>query len=178
MTGHLVLSTLHTNSSAGTIPRLLDMGAEPFLVASTTNVVVAQRLVRRLCPDCKVEYKMTPKEIKTLEDNVDTEKMIKILSENIKGKKGSTVDKWENIDFSRPKGCKRCNNEGYKGRIGIYEVLDVDEDIQNLITQASSTEAIEKKAREKGMIMMIEDGFIKAFQGITSIEEILRVTKE
>lgn len=178
MTGHIVLSTLHTNSAAATIPRLLDMGAEPFLVASTTNVVIAQRLVRRLCSECHVEYSLDAKEKKTLEDNLDTVKMLDILtkSDELKGKiSGKT---WETMKFYRNKGCKRCNNEGYKGRVGIYEVLEVDEDIQKLITQAASTEVIENKAKEKGMLTMIEDGFIKAAQGITSIEEILRVTKE
>jgi len=178
MTGHLVLSTLHTNSAAATVPRLLDMGAEPFLVASTTNVVIAQRLVRRLCPECRIAYNLNEKEKKTLEDNLDTEKMIEVLAKT-KELKGKVLEKkWESIKFYRSKGCKKCNNEGYKGRIGIYEVLNIDEDIKKIITQASSTKVIEAKAKEKGMLTMIEDGFIKATQGVTSIEEILRVTNE
>ena len=178
MTGHIVLSTLHTNSAAATIPRLLDMGAEPFLVASTTNIVIAQRLVRRLCPECCVEYTLNEKERKTLEDNLDTDKMLDILTKS-KELKGKTSGRdWGSIKFYRPRGCKRCNNDGYKGRAGIYEVLEIDEDIEKLITQAASTETIEREAKNKGMFMMIEDGFIKAAQGITSIEEVLRVTKE
>lgn len=179
MTGHLVLSTLHTNSAAGTLPRLLDMGAEPFLVASTTNVVIAQRLVRKLCNECKVEYSLDAKEVATLKKNIDTERMIDIMGKNeqlkaiIDSKKG-----WQAIKFYRPGGCKRCNSEGYKGRLGIYEVLEANEEIEKLITQAASAETIEKKAVEMGMLTMIEDGFIKAAQGVTSIEEILRVTKE
>lgn len=179
MTGHLVLSTLHTNSAAGTLPRLLDMGAEPFLVASTTNVVIAQRLVRKLCGDCKEEYVLEKKEIEVLTKNFDGEKMLEILrnapqtKELVDAKKG-----WDSIKFYKPKGCKRCGDEGYKGRLGIYEVLENGEEIEKLITQASSAETIEKKATELGMLTMIEDGFIKAAQGITSIEEILRVTKE
>lgn len=178
MTGHIVLSTLHTNSAAATIPRLLDMGAEPFLVASTTNVVIAQRLVRKLCPECQTKYTLNSKEKKTLEDNLDTDKMLSILanSKELKGK--ISKESWESVKFYRAKGCKRCNNEGYKGRIGIYEVLEISEDIEKLITQAASTETIEKAAKEKGMLTMIEDGFIKAAQGVTSIEEVLRVTKE
>lgn len=179
MTGHLVLSTLHTNSAAGTLPRLLDMGAEPFLVASTTNVVIAQRLVRKLCGDCKEEYVLEKKEIEVLKKNFDGEKMLEILKnapqtkEMVDDKKG-----WDSIKFYKPKGCKRCGDEGYKGRLGIYEVLENGEEIEKLITQASSAETIEKRATELGMLTMIEDGFIKAVQGITSIEEILRVTKE
>ncbi|HBI17315.1 MAG: Type II secretion system protein E [Candidatus Moranbacteria bacterium GW2011_GWF2_34_56] len=179
MTGHLVLSTLHTNSAAGTLPRLLDMGAEPFLVASTTNVVIAQRLVRKLCGDCKEEYILEKKEIEVLKKNFDSEKMLEILKnapqtkDLVDPKKG-----WDSIKFYKPKGCKRCGDEGYKGRLGIYEVLENGEEIEKLITQASSAETIEKRAIELGMITMIEDGFIKAVQGITSIEEILRVTKE
>ncbi len=179
MTGHLVLSTLHTNSAAGTLPRLLDMEAEPFLVASTVNVVIGQRLVRRLCPECKVSYSINKKELKTLEDNLDTNRMLDILKKTaeLKGKIKADSD-WSSLKFYKAKGCKQCNDEGYKGRLGIYEVLEVDETIEKLIMQSASTETIEEKARENGMIMMAEDGFTKAIQGITSIEEILRVTKE
>lgn len=179
MTGHLVLSTLHTNSAAGALPRLLDMGAEPFLVASTVNVIIAQRLVRRLCPDCRTEHILDEKELKTIEDNFNIDKLLEFIrkSEELKNKINPNV-KWGNIKFYRSKGCEHCKNEGYHGRVGIYEVLEIDEDIEKLITQATSTETIEYKAREKGMATMVEDGFIKAVQGITSIEEILRVTKE
>jgi len=179
MTGHLVLSTLHTNSAAGTIPRLLDMGAEHFLVASTTNIIIAQRLVRRLCPDCITEYKMEKKELKTIEDNFKTEEILNTLKKSKEASKFvKTSDKWENVKFYRSKGCDKCDNEGYHGRIGIYEVLEVNESIEKLITQSASTEVIEKQARENGMLTMTEDAFIKAVQGITSIEEVLRVTKD
>ncbi len=179
MTGHLVLSTLHTNSAAGTLPRLLDMEAEPFLVASTVNVVIGQRLVRKLCPECKKSYTIGEKELKTLEGSIDVDKMLELLR-NAKELKGQIKkdDDWKTIKFYRAKGCEQCNNQGYKGRMGIYEVLEVDEDIEKLIMQSASTETIEEVARKKGMIMMSEDGFIKAIQGITSIEEVLRVTKE
>lgn len=179
MTGHLVLSTLHTNSAAGTLPRLLDMGAEPFLVASTTNVVIAQRLVRKLCSECKVEYTLERKELDVMAKSFDLDELLKVMSEDDQ-LKGSIDPKkgWEKIKFFRPKGCKMCNDEGYKGRLGIYEVLENSEEIEKLITQAASAETIEKKAIELGMLTMVEDGFVKAAQGVTSIEEVLRVTKE
>lgn len=179
MTGHLVLSTLHTNSAAGTLPRLLDMGAEPFLVASTVNVIIAQRLVRKLCNECRASYTLDDKELDALKASFDMDEILEAMKESqqLKGviKKSSN---WKDIQFYRAKGCDQCKNEGYKGRSGIYEVLEVDDEIGKLISQNSSTDEIEKKAKEKGMINMSEDGFIKAAQGITSVEEILRVTKE
>lgn len=179
MTGHLVLSTLHTNSAAGTLPRLIDMGAEPFLIASTLNVVIAQRLVRRLCSDCRKEYKLSEKEIQTLKDNFDIEEILENVKK-VEALKGviKEKDKWSEVKFYKPAGCEQCNNEGYHGRMGIYEVLEVDDEMQKMIAQKSTSEEIEKEAKKKGMLTMTEDGFAKAVQGITSIEEILRVTKE
>jgi type IV pilus assembly protein PilB len=178
MTGHLVLSTLHTNSAAGTLPRLIDMGAEPFLIASTTNVVIAQRLVRKLCADCRKEYKLAEKELKTLGDAFDMEKILSTMKTSglLKGKINDK-DKWTDIKFYKSAGCEQCNG-GYKGRVGIFEVLGIDDDIRKLISQKASSDELDKVAREKGMISMVEDGFIKAANGITSLEEILRVTKE
>lgn len=179
MTGHLVLSTLHTNSAAGALPRMIDMGAEPFLIASTVNVIIAQRLVRKLCPECRVAYTLADKEIKTLKNSIELDEVIKYLKENKElGNIIKSGDDWTNIKFYKPKGCEQCNNEGYHGRVGIFEVLDIDTDIEKLIVESASTETIEKKAKEKGMNTMIEDGFFKAIQGVTSIEEVLRVTKE
>ncbi|HAV11103.1 MAG TPA: hypothetical protein DCX32_00945 [Candidatus Moranbacteria bacterium] len=179
MTGHLVLSTLHTNSAAGTLPRLTDMGAEPFLVASTVNVIIAQRLVRKLCPDCRVDYKLNEKEIKTLEATFDMAEILRTIKKSPQaGKKIKEKDSWNDIVFFKPKGCEQCHNEGYRGRLGIYEVLEVDEEIGKLITANASTAELEKKAREEGMMTMSEDGFIKIVDGLTSIEEVLRVTKE
>jgi type II secretory ATPase GspE/PulE/Tfp pilus assembly ATPase PilB-like protein len=179
MTGHLVLSTLHTNSAAGTIPRLLDMGAEPFLVSSTLNVVMAQRLVRKLCPDCRKEYKLSEKDLEGLKENFNADEILKTIKAEgiLKGKLGEK-DQWKDIKFYRPGGCEQCSGNGYHGRIGIFEVLEVDEEIGKLVSQKATSEEIENKAREKRMITMTEDGFGKAMQGITSIEEILRVTKE
>jgi type IV pilus assembly protein PilB len=179
MTGHLVLSTLHTNSAAGALPRMLDMGAEPFLVASTVNVIIAQRLVRKLCPECRYSYNLSEKEIKLLESDFKTDDILNFLkkAEQLKGVIKPS-DKWNTIKFFKAKGCDQCNHEGYHGRLGIYEVLGIDEDIEKLIVELASSDAIERKAREKGMAVMAEDGFTKAVQGITSIEEIIRVTKE
>jgi type IV pilus assembly protein PilB len=179
MTGHLVLSTLHTNSAAGALPRMLDMGAEPFLVASTVNVIVGQRLVRKLCPECRTEYKMNEKEITALKKSFGTDEILDAMTrsgaikEIIKEKAG-----WKEISFYRKAGCEQCNNEGYHGRIGIYEVLEITDEIRKMIIGASTSSDIEKKAREEGMFTMVEDGFVKAAQGYTSIEEIIRVTKE
>jgi type II secretory ATPase GspE/PulE/Tfp pilus assembly ATPase PilB-like protein len=179
MTGHLVLSTLHTNSAAGTIPRLLDMGAEPFLVASTLNVVMAQRLVRKLCPDCRKEYKLSDKDLESLKGNFDLDELLKIIKGAgiLKGKLGEK-DQWQDIKFFRPVGCEQCSKTGYHGRLGIFEVLEADEEICKMVSQKATAEDLEIKAKSKGMLTMVEDGFMKAMQGITSIEEILRVTKE
>jgi type IV pilus assembly protein PilB len=178
MTGHLVLSTLHTNSAAGTLPRLLDMGAEPFLVASTANVIIAQRLVRKVCHDCRVEYKLNEKEMKTLSDNYDMEKILSAIKKSgVLGGSLKEKDKWKDVKLYKAKGCEQCM-DGYKGRNGIYEVLEIDEEIRKMISERASSAEIETKAREKGMLTMIEDGFAKCIQGITSVEEILRVTKE
>lgn len=179
MTGHLVLSTLHTNSAAGTLPRLIDMGAEPFLIASTVNVIIAQRLVRKICQECKKEYQLEEKEMESLRGSFDTERILEALI-NAPELKGivKPEDDWKDIKFFKSSGCEQCNKEGYRGRVGIYEVLEVDETIQKLIAEKATSEEIEETARKKGMFTMAEDGFIKAVEGLTSIEEILRVTKE
>lgn len=174
LTGHLVLSTLHTNSAAGAFPRMIDMKAEPFLIASTTNLVIAERLVRRLCPETKQKYKLSSDEIKSLATEIDLEKILRILKKEkiIKAK-----DNWSNINFYRAIKSEECP-DGYKGRIGIFEVLEVSETIKELIIKEVISDQIEKQARKEGMLTMLEDGFIKIAQGITSIEEVLRVTQE
>lgn len=178
MTGHLVLSTLHTNSAVGTIPRLIDMGAEPFLVASTINVVMAQRLVRKLCPDCRQAYTLDKELMDSLQSQVDMERVLEIA------KKNNLLDKniienfdWSKVTFHHPGGCSRCRQEGYKGRVGIFEVVEINEKISEMISKRSSSDEIEREAQKEGMIKMMEDGIIKALQGVTSIEEIFRVTK-
>lgn len=174
MTGHLVLSTLHTNSAAGAIPRMVDMGAEPFLIASTTNVVIGQRLVRRLCSECREVYRLDAQELATLSKNYDLDAIIKTMQTL----GVMTARSFADVDLYKPKGCVHCNNTGYKGRNGIYEVFDVSDEVEKLITRNATTEELEKLARSQGMITMVEDGFYKVLQGITSIEEVMRVTKE
>jgi len=175
MTGHLVLSTLHTNSAAGAIPRMVDMGVEPFLIASTTNIIVAQRLVRRLCVECRKAYKLNQKEVETLSKNYEIDAILETLYK-MGGLKDGT--KWTDIELFKPVGCSQCNSSGYKGRGGIYEVFEITEDIEKLITQNATSDEMERKARADGMITMVEDGFFKVVQGLTSIEEVMRVTKE
>lgn len=179
MTGHLVLSTLHTNSAAATLPRLLDMGSEAFLIASTVNVIIGQRLVRKLCNECKTTYTLDEKEVKSLKASFDMDALLDMLKKAPE-LKGTVNEKstWKNINFSRPKGCEQCGNEGYHGRLGIYEVLEMSEEMGKLVTSNASSDVIDQKARDNGMRTMNEDGFIKAVQGITSLEEVIRVTKE
>jgi type IV pilus assembly protein PilB len=173
LTGHLVLSTLHTNSAAGALPRLLDMGVEPFLIASTVNIIIAQRLVRKLCPG-KKEFTLSSRELKESFHDVDMESLLNIL---VKEKVVKAKTRWENIKFYKPNPSRDCE-DGYKDRIGIHEVLQITESINRLITSNATADEIEKQAKKNGMITMFEDGIIKAVQGITSIEEILRVTSE
>lgn len=180
MTGHLVLSTLHTNSAAAAIPRMLDMKAEPFLIASTVYLVVAQRLVRRICPDCKQEVVLDKSQLKDLESMIHFEEIAVALSKmdsaETKGLQG--IKSLGSAKFYKGKGCERCGGEGYKGRLGIYETLEMTSAIQKMVGDNSTADEIEKKAKEEGMITMLEDGVIKALRGVTTIEEVLRVTKE
>lgn len=175
MTGHLVLSTLHTNSAAGAIPRMVDMGVEPFLIASTTNIIIAQRLVRRLCVECRESYKLNEKEVEILSKNYEVNAILETLYRMEALKSGT---KWTDVELFKPVGCSQCNGTGYKGRGGIYEVFDITEDIEKLITQNATSDAMERKAREDGMVTMVEDGFFKVVQGFTSVEEVMRVTQE
>jgi len=173
MTGHLVLSTLHTNDAATTLPRLSDMGVPPFLIAYTANVIVAQRLARKICPHCKKEYKLDEAASKELAKVFDTKKLEELFKNNIKDKK-----KLDTKTFFQGEGCSRCGKTGYKGRLGIYEVMEIDEGLTKLINQKADADQIKTYAREHGMNTMLEDGLIKAKLGLTSISEILRVTKE
>lgn len=158
LTGHLVLSTLHTNDAASTIPRFLDMGAEGFLVASTVNIVIAQRLVRKVCTTCIESYKPSDEKLQYLKKYLE----------------GSELTH----NFYRGKGCPECGNKGYKGRVGIYEVLEVNEALRDLIIKRVSAEEIQKAGVSRGMIPLIRDGMNKALGGITTIEEVLRVVRE
>lgn len=241
LTGHVVLSTLHTNNAAGCLPRLLDMEVEPFLISSTVNAVIGQRLVRRLCADCREPYQVSTDQINALvkEFDIDTSFMttnpsketVKEVTEQNPGiseriipapshleAKESILDRIakdptiinrsmteaeENtksireqiflppteeqpkkpagelsLTLYRAKGCKKCNNTGYTGRIGIYEVLEVTDPIKDSIVTRKTTEDIQEQAKNEGMITMAQDGFIKALIGVTTVEEILRVTRE
>ncbi|MDP2864350.1 MAG: GspE/PulE family protein [bacterium] len=173
LTGHLVLSTLHTTSASGALPRLIDMKVEPFLISSTLDVILAQRLVRRLCPE-KEKYTFKESEIKNLKKYCDLDMILKIFKEE---KLIKPERQLKDVVFYRPKPSKDCP-EGYQGRIGIYEVLSVTETIKELIIKEADADQVQKQAQKEGMRTMIEDGFIKAAQGITSIEEVLRVIVE
>ncbi|MBU2575550.1 GspE/PulE family protein [Patescibacteria group bacterium] len=178
MTGHLVLSTLHTNDASGTLPRLLDMNVEPFLVSSTVNVIIAQRLIRKLCKHCRTSYKLKKEEVAQLEKNhgINIQELTSSLS---KVEETKEVNKdLSSVLFFKGKGCTKCGAQGYKGRIGIYEVLEMSEEIKHLVASHATADDILVKAREQGMMTLLEDGFLKAKSGITTIEEILRVTKE
>ncbi|MCE9629004.1 MAG: GspE/PulE family protein [Candidatus Vogelbacteria bacterium] len=173
LTGHLVLSTLHTNSAAGTIPRLLDMGTEPFLVVSTINVIIAQRLVRRLC-ESKEKYNLSSAEIDSLGKKVDLTRVLEALrQENIVGPK----DEWASIPFYKPKATEE-SEDGYSGRVGIHEILPMTLTIKELVMQGKTAEAIETRGKAEGMLTMLEDGIFKSVQGLTTIEEVLRVVSE
>lgn len=176
MTGHLVLSTLHTNDAPTTIPRLTDMGVPPFLVSYTTNIVMAQRLVRKICQYCKKEYKLDKASTDALLKVFDAERITTILKENKLLEEGEK--NLEEMTFYKGDGCPRCNNSGYKGRMGIYEVLEINQEIIQKINEHADSNALKDTARKNGMVTMSEDGLIKAKMGITSISEILRVTKE
>ncbi len=162
MTGHLVLSTLHTNDAATTLPRLLDMKVEPFLVASTVNVVVAQRLVRKICPQCLASKVVTGPELESFKKELQLEKII--------GRPvGSELRVYQGM------GCPACQQSGYSGRLGIFETLEMTEEIRQLIMQQANSDQIKAKAVSQGMTTMLEDGVRKVLQGQTTFEEILRV---
>ena len=172
LTGHLVLSTLHTNSAAGAIPRLIDMKVEPFLIISTIDAIIGQRLVRKLS-DKKEKYNLSKQEIESLKKAVNMDVVLEALrEEKIVGKN----DDWGDIPFYKPDSKKP--EESFKSRIGIYEVLNVSGAVKDLIIKGSTTEDIELQAKKEGMLTMLEDGVFKAAQGLTTIEEVLRVVSE
>ncbi len=158
LTGHLVFSTLHTNNASSAVTRLLNMGIEPFLISSSLTGVVAQRLIRKLCFKCRKEYKPKDEEIEFLEKNL-----------------GRKLNK--NTMLYKETGCPECKNKGYKGRIGIYELLTVDEDIKELVLKQAAAYQIEEVAKKNGMRTLKEDGYEKVLEGITTISEIMRVAE-
>jgi len=155
LTGHLVLSTLHTNDAATTVTRLIDMGTEPFLISSTLEAVIAQRLVRRICDHCKEEY--TP----------DEDDIQRLTSDKTKVK---------DIKYFRGRGCPHCHNSGYRGRTGIFEMLRITEPLRELINDRAPAIALREKAREQGMRLLREDGILKVARGVTTLDEVVRNT--
>lgn len=181
LTGHLVFSTLHTNNAATCLPRLLDMDIEPFLIASTVQAVVGQRLVRKVNPEESEQYKPSPEQIKEMEavfgiaDAAGWKQIFDLVAvADPKMKLKSTSE----IKFWRPKNKLETGQTGYKGRMGIYEVLENDSEVQKLIVSNATADEIQDQAIKNGMITMQTDGLVKAILGRTSIEEILRVTRE
>jgi type IV pilus assembly protein PilB len=173
LTGHLVLATLHTNSAAGTIARLIDMGAESFLLVSTLRVAVGQRLVRKLCDD-KIPYTLSKAERDELSEKVDLDKVLNALKEEKVVPDGAT---WNDIQFYHPKE-KGKTEDGYQGRMGIHEVLEMSQTLKDMVIAEKTGDEIAAQAEKEGMLTMIEDGIFKAAQGMTSIEEVLRVVNE
>ncbi|MDD5749747.1 MAG: GspE/PulE family protein [Patescibacteria group bacterium] len=176
LTGHLVLSTLHTNNASGAPPRLLDMEVEPFLVASTLNVVIAQRLVRKICLNCIESYSLNKENLASLAKEFNLEEMLerfqklKIVEHGAKS--------FSELTFYRGKGCSRCNGAGYSKRIGVLEILENTEKVREMIVANASSTDLEKQAMADGMVNIFEDGMQKALLGITTIEEVLRIKRE
>jgi len=165
LTGHLVLSTLHTNDSAGVIPRLLDLGVRPFLLTPSINAIMAQRLVRKLCPHCKIKHDL---------DVAETEQIKKILAV-ISTKAQIDIPSVLPTMYKAGEGCPECNGIGYKGRLGIYEIFTMTNDIKQITADGAPAFKILEKAIEAGMITMLQDGVLKAMSGITSLEEVYKV---
>jgi len=190
LTGHLVFSTLHTNNASTSLPRLLDMGIEPFLIASTVRAVVGQRLVRRLCMTCRQSFQPSPEEVEAIKRtfNLSNEAMFKYVHQLEEIAKAQSVGGDTPLGTNdttltllwraSPKGCDECNHTGYKGRVGIYEVLGNSIPIQKLIVANATSNQIQDQAMSEGMVTMQTDGLVKALRGQTAIEEVLRVTKE
>lgn len=161
LTGHLVFSTLHTNDAAGALPRLLDMGAEPYLLASSITAIVAQRVVRKIHEECRISYVPDPK-----------------IVDSVKGVLGPLWKSQSEVKFYKGKGDSECGGSGYYGRVGVFEVLPVTEKISRLVLENASSGDIDKVAQEEGMVTMKQDGYLKVVEGVTTIEEVLRVAQE
>ena len=172
LTGHLVLATVHTNSAAGTVARLVDMGVESFLLTSTLRVAVGQRLVRRLNEDAREEYTLSASEKADLAKHADLDAVLATMKEEGVIKSDAT---WSTIPFYR---VKEGVEDAYKGRLGIHEVLTVSSTVKSMIMDHKTADEIEAQCRKEGMLTMLEDGIYKAARGVTTIEEVLRVISE
>ncbi|MFA6410907.1 MAG: GspE/PulE family protein [Candidatus Buchananbacteria bacterium] len=166
LTGHMILSTLHTNSAIGAIPRLMDLGAEPFLLSSIINLVIGQRLARKICPDCKVQSEVPETIMKRIKEQIDS-----VPAKYLKDVK---TDK---LVFYKGQGCAHCGNLGYQGRIAVSEVIDVNNELRELINQGGDVTAIKKALAKQDFITLTQDCLIKALQGITTVEEVMRVSQ-
>lgn len=166
LTGHIVLSSLHTNDSAGALPRLLDMGIEPFLITSSVNAIIAQRLCRKICDKCRQEAEIKPEDVELIKKEIES------LPEPEKN------DASKKHAFYVGAGCVACNKTGYKGRIGIFEILNVTEGVKTLTLKRASNSDILAQSKQDGLITLRQDGILKALDGLTTIEEIWRVSKE
>jgi type IV pilus assembly protein PilB len=155
LTGHLVLSTLHTNDAPSTVNRLMNMGIEPFLVASSVNLICAQRLVRRICTKCKEDHPVPPEGLKEA---------------------GYTPEEAKDVVPKRGAGCDKCNGTGYKGRVGLYEVMEVTDELRELILVGASGLELRRKAVVEGMISLRRSGLLKVQEGVTTLEEVVRET--
>jgi type IV pilus assembly protein PilB len=167
LTGHIVLSTLHTNDAAGAIPRLIDMKVEPFLLISSVNTIIAQRLVRKICDNCIEEDRVSEEVVKEVQKTLDT----------LPKKEKKKVD-LGSPKFYKGKGCETCNSTGYKGRIGLFEVLPMATSIQEITLKKSGSQEIANEAKNEWMVTLKQDGILKALDKLTTIEEVWRVTKE
>ena len=167
LTGHLVFSTLHTNNAVGAMPRMIDMDIEPFLLVASVNLVVAQRLVRKICPDCKIEQATT--DVLYQQILKEVEKVPPVYIEGLDFKKSV---------FYKGKGCDKCERTGYKGRLGIFEVLPITVEIQDFVLSKAPASKIMEASAKLGMISMRQDGIIKVLRGETTLEEVVRVTTE
>jgi type IV pilus assembly protein PilB len=175
LTGHLVFSTVHTNSAAGALPRLLDMGAEPFLLASSMTAAIGQRVLRKICDNCKTPVAPLPEVVE------DIQKVLgKLLDGWIKSNPEKVVAAQKNgspFTLYKGAGCEKCGGSGFLGRVGIYEGLRVSEKIAKLIMERADAASVEKSAMEDGMIIMKQDGYLKVLDGVTTLEEVIRVAQ-
>jgi len=168
LTGHLVLSTLHTNTSIGVIPRLIDMGIEPFLISSSLNIAIGQRLIRRICKECKEEIKPTAEIKKIIQEELD----------EIPDDQKAHLDLENGIKLFCGKGCKKCKQSGFSGRVGIYEVFKMTPSVESIMSSKVTEAEIEKEAEKQEMLTMKQDAIIKALEGLTTIEEALRIAED
>ena len=168
LTGHLVLSTLHTNNAIGVIPRLIDMGVEPFLISSSLNIAIAQRLVKKICSHCKKE----------MPASLSMEKIIRKELENVPDDQKKDLNIKKGLKLFHGEGCKECKQSGFSGRIGVYEVLLMTPELESIMSSNISDAEISKEAERQGMVTMKQDGIMKVLSGVTTIEEVLRVTEE